>query len=267
MKNVVFCIDSDGCVMDTMTYKHQLFFGPIAAQFFMVKDKEKFLKDWNFINLYSETRGINRFLGLVKTLEKNDVHGIEALKKWVNSTNELSNYSLKREIKKHTKPSFDLIKALNWSESVNEEIKKTEGLDKTFPEASNTLRELKKHGEIFIVSSANKEAVSNEWKRHGLYSYVDELCCQDKGKKEEIICGIKDSRKSVNSILMIGDSPGDLEAANKNGVNFYPILVGKEKKSWITLKNKALPIFLSGEYTNLERDYINEFWGNLKKDN
>lgn len=267
MNNVVFCIDSDGCVMDTMTYKHQLFFGPIAAQVFMVKDKEKFVKDWNFINLYSETRGINRFLGLVKTLEKNDVHGIETLKQWVNSTNELSNSSLKREIKKHTKASFDLIKALNWSESVNEEIRKTEGLDRIFPEVSDALRELKKYGEIFIVSSANKEAVLNEWKGHGLYSYVDELYCQDKGKKEEIIRSIKDSRKNVNSILMIGDSPGDLEAANKNGVHFYPILVGKEKKSWTTLKTEALPVFLSGKYTNLERKYINDFWGNLKKDN
>lgn len=28
---------------------------------------------------------------------------------------------------------------------------------------------------------------------------------------------------------MIGDSPGDLEAANKNKVFFYPILVNKEK--------------------------------------
>ncbi|HAP8589974.1 TPA: HAD family hydrolase, partial [Enterococcus faecium] len=28
MNNWIFCIDSDGCVMDTMTYKHNLFFGP-----------------------------------------------------------------------------------------------------------------------------------------------------------------------------------------------------------------------------------------------
>ncbi|HAP6948579.1 TPA: HAD family hydrolase, partial [Enterococcus faecium] len=27
MNNWIFCIDSDGCVMDTMTYKHNLFFG------------------------------------------------------------------------------------------------------------------------------------------------------------------------------------------------------------------------------------------------
>ncbi|HAP6948574.1 TPA: HAD family hydrolase, partial [Enterococcus faecium] len=27
MNSWIFCIDSDGCVMDTMTYKHNLFFG------------------------------------------------------------------------------------------------------------------------------------------------------------------------------------------------------------------------------------------------
>ncbi|HAP8418001.1 TPA: HAD family hydrolase, partial [Enterococcus faecium] len=32
MNSWIFCIDSDGCVMDTMTYKHNLFFGPIAAE-------------------------------------------------------------------------------------------------------------------------------------------------------------------------------------------------------------------------------------------
>lgn len=35
MNNWIFCIDSDGCVMDTMTYKHNLFFGPIAAEILM----------------------------------------------------------------------------------------------------------------------------------------------------------------------------------------------------------------------------------------
>ena len=33
-------------------------------------------------------------------------------------------------------------------------------------------------------------------------------------------------------VLMIGDAPGDLDAAEKNDVLYYPILVGKEKFSW-----------------------------------
>ena len=38
----VFCVDSDGCAMDTMTYKHELFFGPLAADVFGVKDDQTF---------------------------------------------------------------------------------------------------------------------------------------------------------------------------------------------------------------------------------
>ncbi|HIF1474894.1 TPA: HAD family hydrolase, partial [Enterococcus faecium] len=41
MNSWIFCIDSDGCVMDTMTYKHNLFFGPIAAEIFDVHHREK----------------------------------------------------------------------------------------------------------------------------------------------------------------------------------------------------------------------------------
>lgn len=81
----VFCVDSDGCAMDTMTYKHQLFFGPLAADYFAVADQASFLKEWDRINLYSRTRGVNRFVGLVMGLEYAGVTGIDALKQWYNT--------------------------------------------------------------------------------------------------------------------------------------------------------------------------------------
>lgn len=246
MNNWIFCIDSDGCVMDTMTYKHNLFFGPIAAEIFDVHHREKFLQDWNNINLYSETRGINRFLGLVKTLEKNDVTSINRLKHWVSLTKELSNPSLKREIE--YSQSEDLLKALKWSEEVNQQISQAKGLDKPFLSARDTIKALKKYGKIIIVSSANKEAVQEEWERHELLSLVDELCCQDKGKKEDIIRSVIENGCDLDKILMIGDSPGDLEAANKNKVFFYPILVNKEKESWENLRTDVLFKCLSGDY-------------------
>lgn len=42
---IAFCIDSDGCAMDTMTYKHQLFFGPIAADIFGISEQERTRKN------------------------------------------------------------------------------------------------------------------------------------------------------------------------------------------------------------------------------
>ncbi len=31
---------------------------------------------------------------------------------------------------------------------------------------------------------------------------------------------------------LVGDAPGDCDAAEKNGVHYYPILVNREKASW-----------------------------------
>ena len=53
---------------------------------------------------------------------------------------------------------------------------------------------------------------------------------------------------------MIGDSPGDLEAANKNKVFFYPILVNKEKESWENLRTDVLFKCLSGDYVDIEQN-------------
>ena len=64
------CVDSDGCAMDTMEVKHRKCFGPKMIEVWGLQDiEEKFLEMWNMINLYSKTRGINRFKGLVKIFE------------------------------------------------------------------------------------------------------------------------------------------------------------------------------------------------------
>ena len=66
----LICIDSDGCAMDTMNSKHFYCFGPEWVKQYGLEDiKEEALKYWNQINLYSKTRGINRFKGLAMGLE------------------------------------------------------------------------------------------------------------------------------------------------------------------------------------------------------
>ena len=82
MKKFIFCVDSDGCAMDTMTIKHELLFAPIASEIFEVKEKSIFFDNWQNINLYSRTRGVNRFIGLVETLKSIDYSDIDNLKKY-----------------------------------------------------------------------------------------------------------------------------------------------------------------------------------------
>lgn len=259
----VFCVDSDGCAMDTMTYKHQLFFGPLAADVFDVEEREAFLKEWDKINLYSKTRGVNRYVGLVMGLEFAKIPNIENLKQWVETTDSLSNASLEEAIAEN--PSDDLKKALEWSNQVNSNIKNHEGDALAFPGALEGLDTLHELGKVFVVSSANKEAVEEEWNDQGLMSHIDDLYCQDRGKKEDVIASLILQGYAPEKIMMIGDSPGDLAAAQQNGVAFYPILVGDEAKSWEELANSVGKAFVEGNFTEENREQvIAQFWHNLE---
>ena len=253
----VVCIDSDGCAMDTMDIKHIRFFGPLAAKFFEIQNQEVYLKEWNRVNLFSETRGINRFKGLLLSLEFAKEHGesIEDFANWCNHTTSLSNQSLEEEITKHN--DAVLVKALEWSKAVNHGIE-TElvGEDKPFEGVKRALEEISKVAQIAIVSSANSEAVNSEWKRHGLMPFVSEFFGQERGSKAAAIKEIKSLGFEKEKILMVGDAPGDLDAAKVNEVHFYPILFGKEKESWETLVTKILPEFIDGHYDDKEYQEI-----------
>ena len=256
----VVCIDSDGCAMDTMDIKHIRFFGPLSAKYFEIKDQEVYLEEWNRVNLFSETRGINRFKGLLLSLEFAKEHG-EAIEdfsvfaNWCNQTTSLSNQSLEEEIAKNN--DAVLVKALEWSKAVNHVIE-TElvGEDKPFEGVKSALEEISKVAQIAIVSSANSEAVNSEWKRHGLMSFVSEFFGQERGSKAAAIKEIKSLGFEKEKILMVGDAPGDLDAAKVNEVHFYPILFGKEKESWETLVTKILPEFIGGQYNDEEYQAI-----------
>lgn len=263
MTKYLFCVDSDGCVMDTMTYKHQQFFGPLAAKIFEIPKQEtqRFLKSWNQINLYSKTRGVNRFVGLLMTLKAHKIKGIQRLDTWVQTTPEFSERALAHEIDKYQ--TDDLKKALQWSKEVNAGIHQTKGLDRPFENALAGLKALKKYGKVAVVSSANRDAIEAEWERHGLLVAVDELWCQDRGKKAEIIRQLKLEGYPEQNTLMIGDAAGDLTAAEQNNVHFYPILVGHEARSWQELQEVFLPRFLVHQSSELEANYLTKFWNNL----
>lgn len=67
------CVDSDGCAMDTMDCKDIHCFGPCMVAEWGLQEWEKpILERWNVINLYSMTRGINRFKGLSIALAEID---------------------------------------------------------------------------------------------------------------------------------------------------------------------------------------------------
>ena len=109
-KNYEFlvCVDSDGCAMDTMDVKHKEAFGPKAVEVWGLQDvQERFLQVWDDVNLYTKTRGINRFKGLVLTFELVAKEGLNVpdlstVKEWTETTTELSNHLLKEKLLRKT---------------------------------------------------------------------------------------------------------------------------------------------------------------------
>ncbi len=64
---------------------------------------------------------------------------------------------------------------------------------------------------------------------------------------------------------MIGDAPGDYEAAAEAGVMFYPIIPGKENECWKNLGNVYFEMFVNGRYDKaLETRLYGEFTAFLK---
>src|SRR5215203_1399989 len=68
-KDFFIGIDSDGCVFDSMEIKHKECFTPMFIKHFGLQAVSKYAREvWDFVNLYSKTRGINRFPGLARAL-------------------------------------------------------------------------------------------------------------------------------------------------------------------------------------------------------
>lgn len=127
-KDYLICVDSDGCAMDTMDIKHIRCFGPCMVQEWQLdRWQDEILFRWNEVNLYTMTRGINRFKGLAAALtEVNDrfcpIDGVEKLTYWAEHSDELSNDALQREIA--AQPDQVIFqKALSWSNAVNASIR------------------------------------------------------------------------------------------------------------------------------------------------
>ena len=88
----------------------------------------------------------------------------------------------------------------------------------------------------------------------------------DRGKKADVLAGFIADGTDPHRIIMIGDSPGDLEAAEQNGTWFFPIIVGDEKASWEDFYDNVSEKFVAGDFTQEDHDrYVETFWSNLDK--
>ena len=269
-KEYLICVDSDGCAMDTMDIKHIRCFGPCMVEEWGLDEwKDAILTRWNDINLYTMTRGINRFKGLAMALKEiNDkytaIEGIDVLDTWVEQSSELSNPALERAISDND--NIALKKALSWSKKVNESINALSfDVKKPFEGVKEALEYAHEFADVAIVSSANLQAVEEEWELYGLLDHVDIILAQNVGSKAYCIQELLKKGYAKEKVMMTGDAVGDYEAAKKNGVFYYPICVRHEKDSWIEFKANAVNKLINGEYQGIyQEEQIKKFMDNLQ---
>ena len=266
------CVDSDGCVMDTMNCKHFHCFGPcMVTEWGLEEWKEEILDRWNVINLFSMTRGINRFKGLAMALgEINEkyqpITGIAALQHWADTAPALSNDAVAKAAADATDADAKLVfeKALSWSKAVNAAIVELdEALKVPYDGAKEGLAAAHTFADVAMVSSANRDAVEEEWGKFGLLEHTDIVLAQDIGSKAACIKEMLKFGYDLDKVVMVGDAPGDCDAAEKNGVHYYPILVNHEKESWEEAIAVAFSKLQSGEYAAYGAAKKQEFLRNL----
>ena len=269
-KEFLVCVDSDGCAMDTMDIKHIRCFGPcMVTEWGLEEWKDEILSRWNDINLYTMTRGINRYKGLSIALSEinekyTPIEDLGTLTKWVESSPELSGGALEKAIAAND--SVSLKKALSWSKAVNTSINALPEEEKLpFKGVKEALAFAHAKVDVAIVSSANLDAVLEEWERYELLGHTDIVLAQDSGSKAFCIGELLKAGYEKDHVLMCGDAPGDLDAAQKNGVFYYPILVRHEAESWQEFVDKAVSKLLDGSYGGAyQQEKIDAFLNNLK---
>ncbi len=267
-REFLICIDSDGCVMNTMDVKHMRCFGPcLVYEWDLGEYRDEIIRLWRKVNLLSVSRGVNRFQGLAKVLKSihenyTEVEGLEEYLRWTESAQELSDKSLEEAYAKTE--NICMKKALDWSRLVNQSMAMVSDTKKPpFEGTEDALRLAREYADIVILTAANRQEINKEWEVFELAQYTDLLMSQETGRKEECLKTLLEKGYERDHVLMVGDAPADLAAAQGAGVLFYPILAYQERESWEKF-SKALECFTKGRYAGAyQEERIKEFQENL----
>ncbi|MCZ6677361.1 MAG: HAD hydrolase-like protein [Candidatus Poribacteria bacterium] len=266
-------IDSDGCAFNTMEVKHNDCFSVnLIKHFGLPAISRQVHQAWDFVNLYSKTRGCNRFRAILsvcdflREMPKVQRAGVSIpefpyLREWVETETQLGNPKLKEAVENATKTTRDeLSKVLQWSLAVNETIAEIVHNLPPFPGVRETLQQLEGRADVIVVSATPHEALTREWAEHNIDQYVAVIAGQEMGSKTEHLTLTAKGKYAPNHVLMIGDAPGDLKAARDVGALFFPVNPGYEEESWERLVNEGMDRFFNNEYAgDYEAKLIEEF--------
>ena len=266
-------IDSDGCVFDSMEIKHKECFTPMFVKHHKLQAISKYAREvWDFVNLYSKTRGANRFPALVRALNllrersevkarKVNVPSYPALENWIKRESKLGNATLAAEVDGGNE---DLSHIKIWSDAINEQVSDIVHGVPPFPLLQDTLDKSLNKADMMVISQTPCDALERVSAEHDISKYVEIIAGQEMRTKTEHLKYSAVNKYDSNKILMIGDAPGDHKAAKDNKVLFYPIIPGNEEHSWERLYTEALDRFFTGTYEGkYEEKLFSEFDNSL----
>jgi phosphoglycolate phosphatase-like HAD superfamily hydrolase len=249
-------IDSDGCVFDSMELKHKECFIPAFINHYELQGVSKYAREAaEFVNLYSKSRGANRFPALVEQLDwlrrrpEVKARGIpvarpKGLTDWVARETKLGNPALEKAVA--ATGDADLKQALAWSVAVNKAIAEMVRGVPPFPFVRQCLERFAERADMLVCSQTPNAALEAEWAEHNLSRFVLAICGQEIGSKKESLAAAK--QYPANHTLMIGDAPGDYQAAAANNCLFFPINPGAEEASWRRLSEEGIQRFFEGSF-------------------
>ncbi len=220
-----------------------------------------------FVNLYSKSRGVNRFPALVEELEwtarrpEVRARGVKVripqpLRDWIAREPKLGNPALEKAVQATGDP--DLRRTLEWSRAVNRAVEEMVRGVPPFPFVGECLEKLLPRADVLVVSATPQEALQREWAEHDLARYVVAICGQESGTKKEFLG--EAGKYPPQHTLMVGDAPGDHKAAVANQALFFPVNPGGEETSWKRLFDEGIDRFLSGTFAGqYQADLLAEF--------
>lgn len=264
-------IDSDGCAFDAMEIKHKECFIPNTIKAWNLQAASSLTRETcEFVNLYSKTRGVNRWIGLARIFdllrERPEVieRGAkvptgDAVKAFIASGFPLSNKGLQSYMAEHP-AVHELEQALTWTLGVDAYIEDTVKGVPPFPNVRESLQMMHGKVDLLVVSATPLEALIREWGEHGLAEYMDIIAGQEMGTKSQHLEFAAKQKYADDHILLIGDAPGDRDAAASQGVLYYPINPGHEAASWKRFHDEAFGKFINGTYAGAyQEQLIGEF--------
>ncbi len=212
---VAWACDIDGCV-DPGMLKHEDGFGTAAVQHYgMQQVTEVAKRAWMFVNCYSETRGVNRFMALYTwaDLLREQTPSVSAAGVSVPEFKYLRRWEEQSKVKKHgaiyeflaggavygildnrdsqeefQQATAELVKAAHWSELVDRMVPATIENVRAFPQAVAAIRRAHEMGvAIYAVSGTPEDYVAGQLAKYGVLDCFDGLLCKEAGKKGESI--------------------------------------------------------------------------------